>query len=359
MESVAGVHLTRTEENVGEIDALAEVLGGRVGLDPVLDDLNRRGRRSIGFFGRAVAEAFTWDAEDRATTDWFPQGITTSADASDTEEIAGRRILAASWYAKEVDGVNQGSRVSFWDIDERRYRHVLLVVPTLRHGRLGLAPLKVHAGGMVWVGPYLHIAATTRGFVTCRLDDLMRIPDDVGGGELHRLGVDGRSVASFGYRYVLPVRFSYQAFTDEGHTKLRYSFLSLDRGSVPPTVIAGEYGATGQTMRLARYPLDIGTALLETGEDGAAHPLDIDAGGVPQMQGASVVDGRWHVTVSHGGWGPGSIFVGQPGRLRRRRFATPMGPEDITFWPSTDSFWSLSEHPRRRWIYRIPRSRLR
>ena len=33
--------------------------------------------------------------------------------------------------------------------------------------------------------------------------------------------VDGTSVASFGHRYVLPVRATYQAFTVEGHERLR------------------------------------------------------------------------------------------------------------------------------------------
>ena len=30
--------------------------------------------------------------------------MTTSADASDEEEIAGRRIVAVAWYAKELPG---------------------------------------------------------------------------------------------------------------------------------------------------------------------------------------------------------------------------------------------------------------
>ena len=40
------MHLVRTEENVDEIDALAELLGGRAGLPALLGDLNRRARRT-------------------------------------------------------------------------------------------------------------------------------------------------------------------------------------------------------------------------------------------------------------------------------------------------------------------------
>jgi hypothetical protein len=38
--------------------------------------------------------------------------------------------------------------------------------------------MNIHAGGIVWAGPYLHIAATNRGFVTARVDDIMRVAGD-------------------------------------------------------------------------------------------------------------------------------------------------------------------------------------
>ena len=174
------MHLVRTEENVDEIDALAERLGGRAGLPALLEDLSRRARRTLAP-GWAVHRALTWDAEDRRDRHWWPQGISTSADASDTEDVEGRRMLVVSWYAKDLPGEpgsRQGSRLTFLDLATRRYRHVLLVNPVVRDGVLALEPLRVHAGGIVWCGPYLHIAATARGVITCRLDDLLRVPDD-------------------------------------------------------------------------------------------------------------------------------------------------------------------------------------
>src|SRR6185295_8890557 len=109
------------------------------------------------------------------------------------------------------------------DLAGLRYRHVPLVVPVLaQHGMLVLRPLRVHAGGIVWNGPYLHVAATARGLITCRVDDIMRVPDAMG-SSAHRLGLRGQHVASYGYRYVMPVRFSYRAYADDGVTKLRYS----------------------------------------------------------------------------------------------------------------------------------------
>ncbi|MEZ5092087.1 hypothetical protein [Nocardioides sp.] len=351
----AGVHLDRTDENVAEIDDLAGLLGGPVGLAPLLGDLNRRARRSHGPLGRAVAEAFTWDRPDRWTRAWWPQGISTSADASATGTVAGRRVVAVTWYAPEVDGQSPGSRVTFLDLDTMRYRHVLLVVPELSDGRLGLQPLRVHAGGVAWCGPYLHIAATARGFITCRVDDVLRIPDDRRAATmLTRLGVDQDAVASYGYRYVLPVRFRYRAHAADGTTRLRYSFLSLDRRS-PAALVAGEYGRGAQTTRLARFPLDLDTALLETGPDGRARPVELGEG-VRGMQGAAVVDGRWYVTVSRGPTTPGTVYVGTPGRLVPHRWAVPMGPEDIAAWPGTDRLWTLTEHPGRRWLLALRRS---
>jgi hypothetical protein len=357
----AGVHLRRTDENVREIDALASLLAGRVGIDGVLADLNRQARRTflLGRFrlGQAVDWGFSFDARDRADPIWWPQGISTSADASDTEDIGGKHVLTVSWYAKDERGV----RITFIDLASLRYRHVLLVVPVLdQRGRLVLRPLRVHAGGIVWNGPYLHVAATARGLMTCKIDDLMRVPDVRAHTAWDRLGMVGERVASYGYRYVLPVRFSYQADADDGVDKLRYSYLTLDRGGDRPALVAGEYGRTGQTTRLARYDLEPDTLMLASGEDGYARPMAFDDGGVVRMQGASIVGGQYHVTVSRGPWKPGSVYVGTPGdpdsQWVEHRHATPMGPEDIAYWPSTDRFWSVSEHPHRRWVFSMKRT---
>ena len=361
---VQGVHLQRTDENVREIAALAGVLGEPTGLDGLLDDLTydvRRARVVPRLLGRAVREAYRWDAYDERDELWYPQGISTSADASDTETFVtrtgdSRRVVVTTWYSTGKDGIKRGSRVTFVDLDSGKYRHVLLVSPVFdKAGHLTLRPMNIHAGGIVWAGPYLHIAATGRGFVTARVEDIMRVPGD--DDHPDELGFDGTTLSSFGHRYVLPVRFTYQAFTDTGHEKLRYSFMSLDRRSDPPALIAGEYAfGPDSSTRLARYPLDPHTWQLAAGDDGFSRPLSLDDGGVRQMQGAVLTGGRFHVTVSHGPWTPGSVFSGEPGSMKERRWAVPMGPEDLSYWPSTDRIWSLTEHPRRRWIVSMDRA---
>lgn len=340
-----GVHLTRTEENAAETDALAGLLeqhgGGRVGMDGLLGDLDRRVRRTYlptpRLLGFAVTRALTWERRDRRDVFWYPQGISTSV-RTDVE----RDVLVTSWYSKR----SHGARVSFIDLETNRYRHVLLVEPTVEDGKPALKPLKAHAGGIVWHGPYLHVAATGRGFLTCRVQDVLKVPA-------------GSGLETYGHDYVLPVRFSYRAASDEGVTRLRFSFMTLDRTTDPPSLVVGEYGNSKQTRRLARFPMDPDTELLATGEDGVSRPILDGEDGLTRMQGTAVVNGTYYITSSHGRTRYGRVHVGRPGAFTTRKWATPPGPEDLAYWPETDLLWSVSEHPGLRWVFGMDRSRLR
>ena len=337
----AHIHLRRTDENVAEIEEAAEHLGSRVGLDGVLAHLNRQAVR-VKVPGRAVEGGFRWNDDDVRTKRWYPQGITTSADAGESA-APNRPLLLTSWYSKEVGGRNHGSRVSVVDLETLRYRHVLLVLPERgADGRVHLRPLKAHAGGLVWCGPYLHVAGTRRGMFTCRLEDLLRV---------------GSTAETFGARYVLPVRFGYDADASEGTERMRYSFLSLDRSSTPPHLVAGEYASGEMTRRLVRYPLDPETWHLAGHEDGTSRPVWLDERGVGHMQGAAVVDGTYYVTTSRGPRSRGRMYVGRPGHFRRFPRSLPPGPEDITYWPQTDRLWSLTEHPGARFVFSMRRVR--
>ncbi len=329
MPPSSGLHLRPGPDHTAAIDALAGLLGGRVGGD-VLHDLNRQGHRAWAP-GRAVDRAWTFDGADRRDLRWWPQGVDTCGS-----------VVAVTWYAKKLPGdpSSQGSRVTFFDLDSRRYRHVLLVQPTLVDGAPGFTPLRVHAGGLVWSGGHLHVAATAKGFWTSRLDDVVRVPD----------GHDLREEA-FGYRYLLPMTTAYRASADDGTERLRYSFFSRDAGDL----IVGEYGAGSASRRLARIGLDPGTSLPALGPDGLTAP-EVLGDGVGHMQGAVRVDGRWYATTSHGRPRLGSVWTGSPDALTRHRWATPMGPEDLSHDEATDRLWSVTEHPWARWIYTMQRS---
>ncbi|MEO7350367.1 MAG: hypothetical protein ABIW17_00585 [Marmoricola sp.] len=340
-DTLSSIHLRRTEENSADIEA-AERFGPRVGIASVLAHLNRRAVRTR-VPGRAVEWGFRWNDSDVNTQRWWPQGITNSADASDTEDIDGRRLLMTSWYSKVVSGKNRGSRITVVDIDTLEYRHILLVVPErARNGKVELRPLLVHAGGLVWCGPHLHVAGTLRGLFSCLVDDIIRVAS---------------TESTFGYRYVLPVRFAYDADATEGVEKMRYSFLSLDRGSQPPQLVAGEYGAADMTRRLVRFPLDPATYHLAAHEDSTSRPVWLDERGLGHMQGAVVVGDTYYVTSSRGSRRLGKMYVGEPGTFRGFPRSLPVGPEDISYWPSTDLLWSLTEYPGRRFVFAMKRSR--
>jgi hypothetical protein len=356
VEPVAGVHLFHAGERVDEVDALADRLGGRVGIGGVLGDLNRSAVVTM-VPGRAPVWGFKWNAEDNRSQRWFPQGITTSADQGDAESVDGRAVVCTSWYSHDIKGINKGSRLTFVDVTDRsapRYRHVLLVEPFLTESGVDVRPVRVHAGGIVWHGDYLHVAGTARGLYSFRLDDIVRVPT-TGDDSALRLGSDG-SVDSFGYRYFLPVRFKYDAFADDGFEMLRYSFLSIDRSSTPHHLVAGEYGRRSMTTRLVRYELDPETSLLRASEDGIARPLLLSTDGVQGMQGATVVSGEYYVTTSSGRYGYGSLYVGQPGAFTKHAKVLPIGPEDITYWPSRGELWSLTEYPSRRYVFTMNRA---
>lgn len=350
------VHLRRTEERVDEVTALAEACGGAVGTVGVLGALERRLRRAAPT-GLRVWRAWAWDRHDSFTRRWWPQGISTSVDATGTKRglVEGREVVLTSWYSHEVDGINKGVRISFVDVNTRRYRHVLLVVPKMVDGRITLAPLKAHAGGIVWAGPWLYVAGTAKGIHVFRMEDIVRIPDALFDEDSARIGRHDDRLSSYGYRYVLPLRFAYRAAADEGEEPLRYSFLSLDRDPEEPALIVGEYGRRRQTTRLARFGLDPETWLLPADDEGYTRPLLLEGTGQRGMQGACVVKGTWYLTASHGPWGLGTLYVGRPGAWRALRRALPMGPEDIAYVPQTDSLWSVSEHPGRRWIFKVRR----
>jgi hypothetical protein len=350
------VHLRPSAERAAAVEELAAALsrggGGRVGLAGVLVDLDRRAS-AVRVPGRAARWGFRWDVRDERDRRWWPQGITTSADHDTSEVFEGRRVLLTSWYAKDSRGVNQGSRVTVVVPDEEgrlRYRHVLLVdVVRGDNGEVDVQPLRVHAGGLLWHGDHLYVAGTSRGMATCNVGDALRVGEGAGGPAV---------AAGLGYRYLLPVRFTYDALTDDGHERLRYSFLSLSRRPSGSVLVAGEYGRGAQSTRLVEFAIDPETSLLQVSADGLASPISGPDQGVHGMQGAAEVDGRWYVTTSAGPYWRGSLYVGEPGSLRRRRWVLPVGVEDVTYWPSRDELWSQTEHPGRRFVFTMDRSRL-
>jgi hypothetical protein len=86
--------------------------------------------------------------------------------------------------------------------------------------------------------------------------------------------------------------------------------------------------------------------------------IDLHEPGIPRMQGATVVDGTWFVSASHGP-APGDLWVGSSGVWVQHRGVLPPGPEDLTASHDGRRLWSLSEYPRQRWVFAMDADRWR
>jgi hypothetical protein len=267
-----------------------------VGLPGLLESAGRKARRAK-VPGSLVVEGIRWNGRDRWTGRWWPQGIAVGYH----EDIA---LAIVSWFSKSRAGRERGTRITVLELGSLRYRHVNLVA-----GR-DLSPVTVHAGGIVWSGDSLLVAATFGGIREFRLSGILRASRD---------------------RFVLP-----QVSHRQPAAKFRYSFLAEG----PDGVVAGEY-SKDDGGRLARLTLS----------DDAVSVTNIHTPGIPEMQGAVIVDGRWAVSSSRGDRENGDLWVGGQGALVRHSGALPPGPEDLAWWAERGQLWGVTEHPGQRWVF--------
>jgi hypothetical protein len=322
------LHASAAEEGLVRDSALGSTT---VGLDGLLADRGHRARR-VRVPGTDVAEGFRWRLRDVWSQTWWPQGIAVG-------DHGGVPVAVTSWYAQPRRGIEMGARISVVNLSDPRrprYHHVLLVSPRRLDGGIGFDPVRVHAGGIVWAGDRLFVAATRGGIREFRLSDIMRTPSR---------GVLRRGSGPFGYRYLLPESGGFTPQTEQ-KGRMRYSFIALEHGASDAggdiRLVGGEY-STGERARLARMRvLDGGTVIDES-----------HVPAIPQMQGAVLHDGTWFVTASRGDKLGGDLWVGTPGGMVRREHALPPGPEDLAVWPERRQLWSVTEFPGKRWVFAV------
>lgn len=325
------------------VERLVATHGRRVGLEGLLSEVDRRAF-AVEPPTSAAAYGFRFGLLDSLTLRWWPQGITTSADASEVGAVAGRELVVVSWYAKSFRGRSPGVRLSFVDVTDRSrptYASVLLVEPVSDGtGRVEARPVRVHAGGIVWFGPSIWVADTYGGFRLFDVADLVR--------------ASGAQMA--GHRYLLPQRTTYSSVTDERTERFRFSFVSVDRSGAVPWLMTGEYGDAASTRRVARFRLDAVTGRLAVGE-GCSRPVKVVGDGPVRMQGVVGVRDREYLSTSNGRWRRGHLWTRDRGAAACDRGALlAVGPEDLSYWPEHDELWNVSEHPLRRQVYAIPRA---
>lgn len=163
----------------------------------------------------SVLSGFKWNSGDEHTDDWLPQGITGLRKTG-----LNKKFIVVSWYNTSDD--NKGVRLSFVDLANRKYRHVLLVVP---NGQGGIAPLDSHAGGIATIGHRIYVAHTNFGI---REFDAQNICSAVKCSK-SSFGICDGVIPAHICRYIMPQVRSYD-FSDsisEGAANVpKFSFLS-------------------------------------------------------------------------------------------------------------------------------------
>jgi hypothetical protein len=260
--------------------------------------------------GSLVVSSFRWSGLDRWTQLWWPQGIAIG-------QHDGRPIAIVSWFSRVRRGRNRGAKITVVDLTTLRYHHVGLV-----EGEES-APVAVHAGGILWSGDRLLVAATHGGLREFHLSEI----------QLRKR------------RWVLPQFAHLQPVQ-----KFRYSFLAEGTDGV----VAGEYAKT-DGGRLAHLTVVHGGAVSDgsAASVGSVSATDIHSPGIPQMQGALTVDGRWVVSSSRGDRRNGDLWVGKQGALVKHEGALPPGPEDLAWDRANSLLWGVTEHPGQRWVYSL------
>ncbi|MEH1127456.1 hypothetical protein [Micromonospora sp. CPCC 206061] len=320
----------------------------------VLADANRKAETCAPTVTNRVA-SFCWAPGDNSVTYWYPQGVTTSADALGAGTYEGATAILVSWYDDGTDGVERGVRVSFVDYSTPSapaYRHVLLVEPYTRSdGKVSFRAVNVHAGGIFWYGHYLYVAATTQGF---RVFDMRHLwQTSTANGAAIGLQTDG-TYQAYGYKYVLPQALTYSRSTAGGYADLRFSFASLDRTSTLDSVIVGEWDGGGDGTRLVRFPIDADTRMLTASSDGLVRGTQAYDMSIASMQGATSIKGKFYLSISDTSTGRGEVGTYTPGgSVRTYNNHLPIGPEDVSYWAARDQLWGLTEYPGSRSIFAI------
>ena len=332
------------------VDALAEHLP-RVGLAGALADADRVAV-PCPVPGDAVVDGFTWEPRDADDPAWFPQGVAC---------VRGGDVLLVSWYGVRRGLRTKGSRITVVDrTDPARptYRHVLLVVPRRRLGRLTLSPVPVHAGGIAVVGDLLHVADTVAGVRVFRLADVLRVPPRRLDARLPWRGAGTRTLGhrptggwtAYGHDHVLPQALRLRPAVPGA---LRFSFLSVGDVDGEPSLVVGEYRRAGARPRLVRYRFDRETGLPAVDAAGRSRPVAVHEEAPVRMQGVAVHGPTWWLSASTGEGSAGDLHVGRPGAFRRHRGVLPTGPEDLDWAVPGEELWGVTEWPGRRWVFRV------
>ncbi len=321
----------------------------KVSVADVLGELNRTATGvAVSTVGAAgFQRGFAWDSDDQGKAWWIPQGISGSFDANATGTIAGRKVVAVTWYydlAKHPGSAGEkGIRLSLADVTGPTvtYRHLLLVSPKMAAGRADFDPIDIHAGGVAWIGDRLWVADTGRGL---RMFDLSRIFEVATTKDT--IGWDGSAYQGGLYRYVVPQA---ALWVDGSKCNPVFSFVGFDRTS--SSLVTGEYSATAITGRAFQWPVDPVTGALAA----TAYASGAWVMAQRQVQGALTRDGAFYLSSSAPPAGGGVLYAAREAK-KTLSYEWVDAPEDLMFDGKANQLWSLSEGIGARYVFAVDAS---
>jgi hypothetical protein len=309
---------------------------------------------------------FGWNYDDGHSTHWYPQGITGSGEGYSDGDVDGKQALAVSWYyredPKETATGYKGARISFVDIDDLndvRYRHVLLVEPTGTTSSPNFKEVRTHAGGIAWYGRYLYVADTSRGFRVFDLARMMRVrTDEFIAPGIVPIGIIGGEAYALGYKYVLPMvkRYVQPAGPDSSlllsnpaeylrllQKQFTFSYLSIDRTTTPHQLIVGEYDESS-SGRFAVWDLNSSNKLLDSGSSREVYDIRRT-----KTQGVARANAVWFYDHSYAE-DQYRIHMQLPnGTVESIKGG--YGLEDMHYDINHSRLWMLTEHPESRKVF--------
>ncbi|PGH06965.1 hypothetical protein GX51_02003 [Blastomyces parvus] len=291
-------------------------------------------------------QAFTWEDangyDDVNTRKWYPQGISTTADATDTGDYEGDVATLISWHSDNYNGGKRGARISFINMNkgaERAYRNVLLVRPTEGGSKPNFEALSdLHAGGIAWYGHFLYVVATTGGLLVFDMRHIYEVA--IGDG----IGRVGDKYQAHNYRYVLPQVRTYEWQPKEGVKNLHFSFVGLDKTSNPASLVTGEWFPIGPG-RLTHWDLDESSRLLKVDGDNIATASRAVQHSLTNIQGSITINNKYFLTQSKGSlW----TFTWEDGQKEHKDVFSGV-PEDLSYQKGY-GLWAQMEPPGNRHV---------
>lgn len=321
--------------------------------------------------------ALCWSETDDVTARWYPQGITGSGDAANGSQYFVRcsgcpahKVVAVSWHSK----ANRLARVSFVDatagMADAPYNHVLLVTPDSKGA--GFKRIPSHADGIAWYGNLLFLVSSDSPLVQVfDLRHFWALSDPSSSA----VGCDPATglCSAAGSAFALP-RIGYYRYAKARRcanrfgTRPCFTSVSLDRSSVPDSLVTTEYSAHAGG-RVLRWPLDVRTSRLAVSRrDHRVHPRAGWKSPLRRMQGAAFAarhgvvaglcpEGAPAVSYMPGG---GAALHGnqakaclyhatlsslRPGASLSLRYWTtaPSNIQNVSYWPASGEVWTLNE----------------